>query len=45
MRFSPDPMFRLMGSEKIWEGGAALPSCLHWFETEVLSRECRPQAT
>jgi len=29
--------FRLIGSEKIWERGAALPSRLHWFETEVLS--------
>jgi hypothetical protein len=29
----------LIGSEKIWERGAALPSRLHWFETEVLSRE------
>ena len=28
-----------MGSEKIWERGAALPSRLHWFETEVLSLE------
>ena len=31
--------FRLIGSEKIWERGAALPSRLHWFETEVLSQE------
>jgi hypothetical protein len=28
----------LIGSEKIWERGAALPSRLHWFETEVLSQ-------
>jgi len=36
-RLSQDPTFRLIGSEKIWERGAALPSRLHWFETEVLS--------
>jgi len=35
-RLSQDPTFRLIGSEKIWERGAALPSRLHWFETEVL---------
>ncbi|MHB8485178.1 MAG: hypothetical protein ACYDCM_05500 [Candidatus Acidiferrales bacterium] len=28
-----------MGSEKIWDRGAALPSRLHWFETEVLSQD------
>ncbi len=38
-RLSQDPTFRLIGSEKIWDRGAALPSRLHWFETEVLSRE------
>jgi hypothetical protein len=38
-RLSQHPMFRLIGSEKIWDRGAALPSRLHWFETEVLSRE------
>jgi hypothetical protein len=38
-RLSQDPTFRLIGSEKIWERGAALPSRLHWFETEVLSQE------
>jgi predicted ribosome quality control (RQC) complex YloA/Tae2 family protein len=37
-RLSQDPMFRLIGSEKIWERGAALTSRLHWFETEVLSQ-------
>jgi hypothetical protein len=36
---SQDPTFRLIGSEKIWDRGAALPSRLHWFETEVLSQE------
>src|SRR6516164_3526990 len=38
-RLSQDPTFRLIGSSKIWERGAALPSRLHWFETEVLSRD------
>jgi hypothetical protein len=37
-RLSQDPTFRLIGSEKIWERGAALPSRLHWFETEVLTQ-------
>jgi hypothetical protein len=37
-RLSQDPTFRLICSEKIWERGAALPSHLHWFETEVLSQ-------
>lgn len=36
---SQDPTFRLIGSEKISAHGAALPSRLHWFETEVLSQE------
>ena len=38
-RLSQDPTFRLIGSDKIWERGAALPSRLHWFETEVLSQD------
>jgi hypothetical protein len=38
-RLWQDPTFRLIGSEKIWERGAALSSRLHWFETEVLSQE------
>ena len=38
-RPSQDPTFRLIGSEKIWDRGAALPSRLHWFETEVLSQD------
>jgi hypothetical protein len=38
-RLSQDPTFRLIGSAKIWERGAALPSRLHWFETEVLSQD------
>ncbi len=37
-RLSQDPTFRLIGSEKIWDRGAALPSRLHWFETEVLTQ-------
>src|ERR1700726_4402846 len=38
-RLSHDPMFRLIGSRKIWERGAALTSRLQSFETEVLTRE------
>ncbi len=38
-RLAQDPTFRLIGSKKIWERGAALPSRLHWFETEVLSQD------
>jgi hypothetical protein len=38
-RLSQDPTFRLIGSEKIWNRWAALPSRLHWFETEVLTQE------
>jgi hypothetical protein len=30
--------FWLIGSEKIWDRGTALPSGLRWFETEVLSQ-------
>jgi len=41
-RLSQDPTFRLIGSEKIWDRGAALPSRLHWFETEVLSPSREP---
>src|SRR6202040_2294731 len=38
-RLSKDPTFRLIGSRKIWERGAALTSRLQWFETEVLTQE------
>jgi Transposase DDE domain group 1 len=38
-RLSQDPAFRLIGSRKIWERGAALTSRLHSFETEVLTQE------
>ena len=41
-RLSQDPTFRLIGSEKIRDRGAALPSRLHWFETEVLTPDCEP---
>jgi len=36
---SQDPTFRLIGSEKIWERGAALTSTLQSFETELLTQE------
>jgi len=35
---SNDPTFRLIGSEKIRDLGAALLSQLHWFETQVLTQ-------
>jgi hypothetical protein len=38
-RLSQDPTFRLIGSEKIWERGAALTSRLQSFETEILTEE------
>ena len=38
-QLSQDPTFRLIGSEKIWERGAALPSRLQTFETELLAEE------
>src|SRR5258708_28834473 len=38
-RLSQDPTFRLIGSHKIWERGAALTSRLQSFETEVLTQE------
>jgi hypothetical protein len=37
-RLSQDPTFRLIGSRKIWERGAALTSRLQWFETELLTQ-------
>jgi hypothetical protein len=36
-RVSADPTFRLIGSEKIWDRGAALTSRLQSFETELLA--------
>jgi hypothetical protein len=38
-RLAQDLIFRLMGSERIWERGAALTSRLLSFETELLSQE------
>src|ERR1035437_5809285 len=36
-RLSQDPTFRLIGSEKAWDRGAALTSRLQSFETELLT--------
>jgi len=38
-RLSQDPAFRLIGSERIWDRGAALTSRLQTFETEILTEE------
>jgi hypothetical protein len=38
-RLSQDPTFRLIGSEKIWDRGAALTSRLQTFETEILAAD------
>ena len=38
-RLSTDPTFRLMGSPTRWDRSAALTSTLHWFETELLTRD------
>ena len=38
-RLSQDPTFRLIGSEKLWDRGAALTSRLQTFETEMLAKE------
>ena len=38
-RLSQDPTFRLIGSEKVWDRGAALTSRLQTFETEMLAKE------
>jgi len=38
-RLSQDPTFRLIGSEKIWERGAAVTSRLRSFETEMLAEK------
>jgi hypothetical protein len=38
-RLSQDPTFRLIGSEKVWDRGAALTSRLQSFETEMLATE------
>ncbi len=39
VRVSTDPTFRLIGSPKRWDRGAALTSTLHWFETDLLTQE------
>ncbi len=38
-RLYQDPTFRLIGSKKIWDRGAALTSRLQTFETEMLAEE------
>jgi hypothetical protein len=38
-RLAHDPTFRLIGSEKIWDRGAAPTSRLQTFETEMLAEE------
>ena len=38
-RLAQDPMFRLIGSEKTWDRGAALTSRLQTLETEMLAEE------
>ncbi len=38
-RLSQDPTFRLIGSEQLWERGAALTSRVHSFETELLTQD------
>ncbi len=38
-RLSHDPTFRLIGSEQIWQRGAALTSRLPSFETDLLTQE------
>jgi hypothetical protein len=38
-RLSQDPTFRLIGSEKTWDRGAALTSRLQTLETEMLAEE------
>ncbi len=38
-RLAADPTIRLISSQRIWDRGAALSSTLHWFETELLTRE------
>ena len=38
-RLSQDPTFRLIGSERIWERGAALTSRLRSLEKQPLTQE------
>ena len=44
-RLAADPAFRLIGSPKMWDRGAALTSTLHWFETELRTPGRREGAT
>ena len=39
VRVSADPTFRLIGSKRNWDRGAALTSTLHGFETEMPASE------
>ena len=45
VRVSADPTFRLIGSPKRWDRGAALTSTLHWFETDRSARTAVRMAT
>jgi hypothetical protein len=38
-RLAQDPSFRLIGTEKIWDRGAALPSRLQSFEAQMLAKD------
>src|SRR6202007_1406671 len=38
-RLAVDPTFRLISSPRIWDRGAGLTWTLHWFGTEMLTRE------
>jgi hypothetical protein len=38
-RLAADPTFRLISSQRVWDRGAALTATLHWFETELLTKE------
>src|SRR6202051_4897352 len=38
-RLAADPTFRLISSQRIWDRGAALTSTVHWFQTELLTKE------
>src|ERR1017187_6745848 len=38
-RLATNPTFRLNSSQRTWDRGAALTSSLHWFETELLTKE------
>lgn len=38
VRLSQDPAFRLIDAEKVRDRGAALPSHLRWFQTQLLTQ-------